>query len=353
MPLPPPTTGFSNASKSVCSILKYNNIPFKIFNKSSKNIVDRFLLPLFLVFNFYRLKKIYIAQSAGLGLYYDYFIILLASLLKVNVIIHHHSFSYIIKRDPLLYKTNQIFPYYTRKLNHIFLCPCMRRQYFSIYSTELNASNSVILSNISLIDNLSLPSDFPNINLLSNKFDGKINIGILSNLTKEKGIMDFLVLVKYLNNTKYSSCLNFHVGGPCSPDIYNFICASSSDHPNLTYYGPIYGKDKDLFFETVDIFVFPTLYANEAEPLVLYEALKYGSFVFSYQRGCIGNEMSSMIATADSLNSMFSMLVAFIDEIHLAAESYLASQRMDRISIYREELSLRSNQVSQFLNLIY
>lgn len=42
------------------------------------------------------------------------------------------------------------------------------------------------------------------------------------------------------------------------------------------YYGRKYGQDKEAFFRTSDIFVFPTFYNNECFPLVLLEAMQHG-----------------------------------------------------------------------------
>ncbi len=51
--------------------------------------------------------------------------------------------------------------------------------------------------------------------------------------------------------------------------------------------GALSGADKDRFFEDIDVFLFPTRYVNEAEPLVVIEALAAGVPVVAFGRGCI------------------------------------------------------------------
>ena len=37
----------------------------------------------------------------------------------------------------------------------------------------------------------------------------------------------------------------------------------------MEYRGPVYGEDKRSFFMDIDVFLFPTIYENEAQPLVM------------------------------------------------------------------------------------
>jgi glycosyltransferase involved in cell wall biosynthesis len=53
------------------------------------------------------------------------------------------------------------------------------------------------------------------------------------------------------------------------------------------YVGPVYGVDKEAFYNAIDLVLFPTRYRNEADPLVLLEALDHGVPVIAYSRGCI------------------------------------------------------------------
>jgi glycosyltransferase involved in cell wall biosynthesis len=53
----------------------------------------------------------------------------------------------------------------------------------------------------------------------------------------------------------------------------------------VDYRGPVYNEDKRLFFQDMDVFVYPTRY--DAQPLVITEALAFGRPTLSYGRGCI------------------------------------------------------------------
>ena len=53
------------------------------------------------------------------------------------------------------------------------------------------------------------------------------------------------------------------------------------------YHGRKYGKDKEAFFCSADVFVFPTFYHNECFPLVLLEAMEHGLPCISTTEGGI------------------------------------------------------------------
>jgi glycosyltransferase involved in cell wall biosynthesis len=117
-------------------------------------------------------------------------------------------------------------------------------------------------------------------------------IGFLSNLTAEKGVFEVLSLAERCQADGVS--LRFDVAGPfLSRSVEQEFRRRASKLGNLQYYGPVYGDSKRKFFSNIDIFIFPTKYKNEAEPLVIHEALNAGCPVIAYERGCIGSVVSS------------------------------------------------------------
>ena len=56
----------------------------------------------------------------------------------------------------------------------------------------------------------------------------------------------------------------------------------------LRYLGPVPQSDVQRYYESIDVFLFPTMYEHEAEQLVLIDAVSLGVPVVATDRGCIG-----------------------------------------------------------------
>ncbi len=99
----------------------------------------------------------------------------------------------------------------------------------------------------------------------------------------------------------------------------------------VTWSGPIYGLDKQVFFNTIDVFVFPSRYVNEAEPLVIHEALAYGLPVIATDRGCIaglvGNGGLVLDVALCDLTPAVSLLEEWWEKTHVFAEARSRARR--------------------------
>ncbi|MEG1564610.1 MAG: glycosyltransferase family 4 protein [Bacteroides sp.] len=100
----------------------------------------------------------------------------------------------------------------------------------------------------------------------------------LSNLIESKGVIVLLDALEKMKERGLSFYCDF-VGGESSEiDTKRFenevLKRSLNDF--VCYHGKKIGKEKDTFFVSSNIFVFPTYYANECFPLVLLEAIQHG-----------------------------------------------------------------------------
>ncbi|GIW56598.1 MAG: hypothetical protein KatS3mg082_3002 [Nitrospiraceae bacterium] len=121
-----------------------------------------------------------------------------------------------------------------------------------------------------------------------------LTVGFLSNISASKGIFDFLDLVQAARSNGLP--IQAKVAGPFEDEgtarQFKRRCESLE---GVEYLGPLYGSDKTDFFRSIDLLLFPTRYRNEAEPLVLYEALLLGAPVIAYGRGAIREVLSDAV----------------------------------------------------------
>ena len=111
-------------------------------------------------------------------------------------------------------------------------------------------------------------------------------IGFIGNIAAEKGVFEFLDLLDRTRDLGMPLCAK--LAGPFqNKETERMVRARLPALPNLKYVGPKYGTEKDSFFASIDALVFPTRYANEAEPLTLHEAMSRGVPVVAYGRGAI------------------------------------------------------------------
>lgn len=119
------------------------------------------------------------------------------------------------------------------------------------------------------------------------KPDSSITLGHLSNLTLEKGLDSVIATFKAMRELRWNVTLI--LAGPATGFREKRLIAETLNAfpRKVRHLGPIYGQDKTQFFSEVTVFLFPTRYPNEAQPLVLLEALQHGVPLIVNAIGCI------------------------------------------------------------------
>lgn len=275
-PLPPPTHGFSGISAAVLPLLQ---------NCAAVHVCDR--APrrnqLLTALGFLRESlqsrpdALYVALSGGYGQLVDLLYLLVGCLLGSRIHIHHHSFAYLRKPNVL----SRLVLRVAKRAMHIVLSPNMGRMLASSYG--ISEGNIRGISNAAF---LSPPSPAPERN------PGRpLQIGFLSNITFDKGFVEFFEVVNSLSSRGVS--FEARIAGPVAPDARAGFESRLASAANVTYRGPLYGDDKESFYRSLDVFLLPTSYVNEAEPLVIHEALRQGAYVIATDRGAISEMLQA------------------------------------------------------------
>jgi glycosyltransferase involved in cell wall biosynthesis len=205
-------------------------------------------------------------------LLYEVVIVAAARLRGYRVCVHHHSFRYL---DQDYWPMRVLVAAAGKNTLHVVLGDVMARRLSERYP---RTGEPFIMNNAALVG-------APVGRARTAAVAGPWRIGYLANLTAEKGIDDFLRLAE---TCSAESRLHFVVAGPfeqsASEPAYRKRFAAL---PNLEYCGAVYGEAKQRFWSDIDVFVFPTRYRHEADPLVVHEALRAGCPVIAFGRGCI------------------------------------------------------------------
>jgi len=296
-PLPPPVGGFSVATKFFLENV-LQELDVKIFNRAPKytvsgkrNILVEFARLVWSIFLFAfqlslpRRASVYIALSGGVGQIAEIPFLVLARIFSAKVFLHHHSFAYINERSVLF---NTLIKICGKSCTHIVLCDHMASKLAEVYGEERVRTR--VLSNSFMFS----PSDFPDISRKhSKKLNGKYTIGYLSNITLDKGFDTFIEIMKEILSKGLP--VRFRVAGPADAASAKLIADAISIYgESFEYVGPVYGEDKSAFLDSLHLFLFPSRYVNEAQPLVIIEALSYGAAVISTGRGCCSTTLTGM-----------------------------------------------------------
>jgi glycosyltransferase involved in cell wall biosynthesis len=236
-----------------------------------------------------RPDALYIGLSGGYGQLFDCVYILTARLIKANIFIHHHSFAYLIKVN----LCNKLCMKAGKSASHIVLSEGMGKLLSEKYRVRMQ--NITVLSNAAFLDNQQKTENFE-----SNK-STIFTLGFLSNIVREKGIMEYFAVVEQL--AQEGIRVRGLIAGPVAPEIKDIFLYKLATRNEIEYIGPVYGEAKERFYRQIDLLLFPTTYINEAEPITILEAMRHGVPTLATRRGCIPSMISAKSgAVFDNIN---------------------------------------------------
>ncbi len=285
-PLPPPVHGFSNICAAMLELLRAN-ASVAVFDRAPR-IGRRFSSGLRQLANpvryaFWCLKnrnaQLYLGLSGGRGQLVDWAYVLIARVFRHRIVIHHHSFAY-LNAPSLLARC--VFSA-LGEATHVVLSRRMGVELARVY--RLNPSNVRTVSNAAFAPRIDTPAR-PTTDRAA-----PMRIGYLSAVSVEKGMVEFFQSLSGL--TRCGIAYRASIAGavdPAAQSAFDELLASAS---HVQYTGPLYGEAKDEFYRQLDVFLFPTGYANEAEPLVVLEAMRSGALVIACGRGAIPEMLSN------------------------------------------------------------
>lgn len=259
-----------------------------------------------------RADVVYLAVKADHGMWLTTIAAGLARLARAQVYLHHHSYTYIRERKTRMVALVRVAGPATQ---HIMLSKSMAQD---LRTTMPEVRRTLIIGNAALVDQtlleLPLKSDTE-----------RLVLGHLSNLYVDKGIAEVVDLAIRLYAREVP--VRLIVGGPVvEPEAQHHLDRAADNlGEHFEYRGSLVGADKRSFFDEITHFIFPSNYAHESVPLVLYEAMAAGAVCVSTRRGSIPEQLADSPALlADSRGSFVEDVLPALQD---ATVSTAASQQ--------------------------
>lgn len=209
-----------------------------------------------------------------------FLIVMLAARAKHRTIfLHHHSFRAVGGRTPLL-STMALVAVCGRRQRHILLGHRMADGYARLYFNH-DKGKLQVLSNAWLYPPLSTELG-----------PHGIVLGHLSVITREKGVHHVIAVHKELRRRGLDAELR--LAGPIAdPSLNVEVVDYCKREGSAQYLGSVSGDAKEDFLRSISALLLPSRLRDEAEPLVMLEALQRGRTFFGSDVGCISEIISS------------------------------------------------------------
>lgn len=279
-PFPKPISGVSLANQVVKEVLgKSGNFTVDSINTSYNVFEDAvgsfsfkklifFLKMNFNVFKIFKNDIIYITPGQTFfGITKYTLFILLSSILKKEIIIHVHG-NYLGRQySELIGVKKKFFYFLVSKFTKGIVLSASLKQNLTPFLNEINIHVLYNFAQSYLIDN--------NIKVDNNA----IKISYLSNLMEEKGIFLLLDSLKELENKN----INYEakIAGNIDAYLEEDILSKISKLKNTSYVGVVYNEDKKELLNWSNIFILPTFYKMEGQPISILEAMSTKNVIIS------------------------------------------------------------------------
>lgn len=314
-PLPPPSHGAALVHQSVVEQLRLHGADVRVIDTSARCLRGpryycarflihlRALVVLLAVRSSGRRPSVYFTGAGGLGIWYQVPIAFTARLSGCRMMYHHHSFAYLHgRRLAVRALTLACGP----RAAHIVLSQHMRErlhEHYPAVRTIAVCSNSTFMSRR---DFHSPPE----------RLGSTLRLGHLSNLMVEKGLEDVFSAYRELQATGRD--VHLDLAGPFNSNRERLLFETlrkDFGEADVTYFGALTQAQVPSFLSSLDLFLFPSRYVNEAEPLVVLEALASGTPVMTSEVGCLGPALSGTGWSAGDRETFRSRLRQRVDEI--------------------------------------
>lgn len=282
-----------------------------------------------------KISVVYITTGrTKISLVRDSSIIIIASIFGMKIINHLHGADFLSFRKSSRLLRPIIDFVYCRIDHHIVLTERMEEQYSYYKKSEISVVSN--FTNVNPASGPKRPKDGEPVKLL-----------YLSNIMRSKGPIEAIQAIKLFPP---KTQVELHIAGEVLGDHLLDAEQMSKELQShlrdvrITYHGPIYGNKKIEILANSHIFVLPTYYPTEAQPLAILDAMASGCAIIATKHNYLPDflfEEFSILVEPESFSALFLACSSLVEnKCKLMQMSIRAIEEAKKYSIpkYVEEI---------------
>jgi len=281
--------------------------------------------------------RVHLGCDGGAGMLYAMALTIAARLAGCSLAFHHHSHANLDRRRLLL---TALVWLGGRRALHVALRPPMADALRQRYGGALQITT---LSNAAFVP---LPAPMRATGRAARP-GRRLTIGMISNLSPAKGLDLFLDLARALRAAPGVTCA---LAGPAASARDRLAIQHSVAAGDVTWAGAVDGAGKSAFYQQIDLLVFPSRHAHEAEPMVVLEAMAHGVPVIAVDRGCIRDLLGDSGVALPGESDFVPAALALIREI-LNDDAWLPAHGRKARRRFEHERATALDQAARLLGL--
>ena len=224
--------------------------------------------------------RVYLTGVGGHAVLYQVGIIAVCRAAGVRAVYHHHSYAYLTRRSRAMAALVRVGG---PAVHHVTLSAGMADLLRRRYPRAVAGS---VCSNVHFLPS---PGGDPAGHPPSvSGPPAPLRLGHLGNLTLDKGLGRVVDAFRSVRAAGIPAEL--HLAGPVADDAAGAVLrAALAELPDVEHRGALARDEVPAFMRSIDVFLFPSTYRNEAQPLVVLEALLEGVPVLALPVGCLAD----------------------------------------------------------------
>lgn len=310
---PPPIHGLSKAVETLYNAEKDTALTYqKIDITNNKAFLGNLLQ---LVRSDADLYYFTISQTVG-GNIRDLVLLKILELKKKKCLIHLHGGYYrsLVENDMKSWQKKANYAAISKLAGAIVLSKSLK----TIFLGMIDEKKIFVVENC-VDDQYLLPDEYIKEKIIRQKNADIKNILWLSNFIRSKGYDIVLQMAKKEKERVtqgFTQKYHFHFAGKffdeAEKEYFENFIKQNSLLKFITYHGVVGGKEKSNLLNMCDIFMLPTRYPNEGQPISILEAMGNGMFIITTDHAgipdIVSNENGIVLKKDDTIDALYKQL---------------------------------------------